>query len=53
VLRRPYVLPTAPRSSETTGTPQDAPGTSQFGMTRFIRTAEGRADLQRTSEPED
>jgi DNA-binding Lrp family transcriptional regulator len=51
---RPYVLPTASRSTESaTGTSQDAPGTNQFGMTRFIRAAEGRADLQRTSEPED
>ena len=54
VLRRPYVLPTTPRSTESaTGNPQDAAGTSQFGMTRFIRAAEGRADLQRTSELED
>ncbi|NEC84902.1 Lrp/AsnC family transcriptional regulator [Streptomyces sp. SID12501] len=54
VLRRPYVLPSAPGATEPTPTtPQGAPGTSQFGMTRFIRAAEGRADLQRVSEPED
>ncbi|WP_427918066.1 hypothetical protein [Streptomyces sp. cg40] len=54
VLRRPYVLPSAPRSGDTTaGVPQATSGTSQFGMTRFIRAAEGRADLQRTSEPEE
>ncbi|QIQ03662.1 Lrp/AsnC family transcriptional regulator [Streptomyces liangshanensis] len=54
VLRRPYVLPTAPRSTEPTPAPAPgAAGTGQFGMTRFIPAAEGRADLQRAADPEE
>jgi hypothetical protein len=54
VLRRPYVLPSNPRlAGPPPAAPQSAPGTSQFGMTRFIRAAEGRADLRSGTEPED
>jgi DNA-binding Lrp family transcriptional regulator len=54
VLRRPYVLPSDSRQLEPThGAPAGAPGASQFGMTRFIRAADGRADLQRDARPED
>ncbi|WP_316959657.1 Lrp/AsnC family transcriptional regulator [Streptomyces sp. TRM68367] len=54
VLRRPYVLPSTPGSSEPTPTtPPCTPGTSQFGMTRFIRAADGRADLRSGTDSED
>jgi DNA-binding Lrp family transcriptional regulator len=50
VMRRPYVLPTGPAA---TASPA-APGATQFGMTRFIRAADGRADLQRgTADADD
>jgi Lrp/AsnC family leucine-responsive transcriptional regulator len=54
VLRRPYVLPSAPRSPESpSSTSPGAPAASQFGMTRFIRAAEGRGGLQRGTPPDD
>lgn len=54
VLRRPYVLPSDPHAGESAqpqGAPA-APGTSQFGMTRFIRAADGRADMERGTPPD-
>ncbi|MFG2561131.1 Lrp/AsnC family transcriptional regulator [Streptomyces sp. NPDC048496] len=51
VLRRPYVLPSDPGSVEPP--PDTGTGGNQFGMTRFIRAAEGRADLRRGADPED
>ena len=54
VLRRPYVLPSDSRMlDQVPGAATGVPGTSQFGMTRFIRAAEGRADLQRDTYTED
>ena len=53
VLRRPYVLPSDSQSLDPAPGAPGVPGTSQFGMTRFIRAAEGRADLQRGTPPED
>jgi Lrp/AsnC family leucine-responsive transcriptional regulator len=54
VLRRPYVLPSDAQSLDPApGATTGVPGTSQFGMTRFIRAAEGRAGLQRDTHPED
>jgi hypothetical protein len=55
VMRRPYVLPTGPAAtaSPAAGTGAGA-GATQLGMTRFIRAADGRADLQRgTTDPDD
>ncbi|MGW1783681.1 Lrp/AsnC family transcriptional regulator [Streptomyces sp. NPDC002143] len=54
VLRRPYVLPQPSRTVDSPpGTAPAAPAANQFGMTRFIRAADGRADLQRGTDPED
>jgi Lrp/AsnC family transcriptional regulator, leucine-responsive regulatory protein len=54
VLRRPYVLPSDSQLLDPVpGATTSVPGTSQFGMTRFIRAAEGRAGLQRDTHPED
>jgi len=54
VLRRPYVLPSDSQLLDPApGAAAGVPGTSQFGMTRFIRAAEGRAGLQRDTHPED
>lgn len=52
VLRRPYVLPSdAPSDAPSGGLPGSAPagppGASRLGMTRFIRAAEGRAEMER------
>ncbi|MCM2578867.1 Lrp/AsnC family transcriptional regulator [Streptomyces meridianus] len=53
-LRRPYVLPSGPDFTETTpATPPGSTGASQFGMTRFIRAAEGRAELRSSTVEDD
>jgi len=53
VMRRPYVLPSGPTFTPAP-TGSGAPSATQFGMTRFIRAADGRADLQRgAADPDD
>jgi DNA-binding Lrp family transcriptional regulator len=53
VLRRPYVLPSDAAVGELSQAAMPAgPGTSQLGMTRFIRAADGRADMERGAPPE-
>ena len=51
VMRRPYVLP-AVHSTQTETAPDATSETAQFGMTRFIRAAEGRAGLGRGTDPD-
>ncbi|MGW2824579.1 Lrp/AsnC family transcriptional regulator [Streptomyces sp. NPDC001443] len=54
VLRRPYVLPPASHGAEQLSVPaQGAPGASQFGMTRFIRAADGRPGLRGDADQEE
>ncbi|MFJ9626112.1 Lrp/AsnC family transcriptional regulator [Streptomyces sp. NPDC091280] len=46
VFRRPYVLPSDVPAGEPSA-PADPPGATKFGMTRFIRASDGRADMER------
>jgi DNA-binding Lrp family transcriptional regulator len=53
VLRRPYVLPVEPRPAAPTDQATGAGVAVQLGMTRFIRAAEGRGELERPGEAEE
>jgi DNA-binding Lrp family transcriptional regulator len=51
VFRRPYVLPSdVPAGEQPSTAPAGPPGSGQFGMTRFIRAADGRADMERGTQ---
>jgi hypothetical protein len=52
VLRRPYVIPAEPRPDALADRTAAAGVAGQLGMTRFIRAAEGRGDLERPGEGE-
>lgn len=52
VLRRPYVLPVEPRPAAPADQAAGSGVAGQLGMTRFIRAAEGRGDLERPGEDE-